>query len=462
MDIKKKLILPLVITSFALSSCNIFRHKPDEKPLAEFTILMYMAGSDLESSLVGARMIIGNDNELYEWNMCGEATNDIREILSVPNKPDDVNIVIMTGGSPVWTPTEYGEYGDYDIDGQLTQIHHVTNEQKIELDVSVPHKDMGYVETLQYFLEYGLTNYPARRTGLILWGHGGGLSGVCLDTAYQMPLGYYDRLHCSEISEAVGNALENTGHKGEKLEFLGFDACLMAVQDIIDFNSKYFKYVVCTPEPEAGYGWDYDTWVDDLYLKKATTDILKEICDGYVKSYIYDLAGNYQNALNYGNNHSMAYFNLSRFELYKEAWEAMSAQITFNNDNIHAFNDFLLDDNHGVKTYGYGYFDALDFVDKLKANTTFSGKPADSYLDAVRNAYSNLGMYIKKGQAISTSTRFNGLSVFFPYMTYTDSDMWYDHNESNFSNWLQVCVDYLDIWFQQTANRCLLFYLSLR
>ena len=48
-----------------------------------WTILIYMCGADLESG-------------------SGLASMDLDEILSVDNQPDDMNIVIETGGSKKW------------------------------------------------------------------------------------------------------------------------------------------------------------------------------------------------------------------------------------------------------------------------------------------------------------------------------------------------------------------------
>ena len=440
MNTRIKLLLPLIISSFAISSCKLSFDKPaPEKEIGEFTLLIYMTGGDLESSLIGTRIVYGEDDELYAWNMCGEATCDIKEILSVPNKPNDVNIVIQTGGSTAWTPNVYGEYGDYDIDATKIQRHHVASNQKLVLDQTLERTSMGAQETLQSFVEYGLTNYPARRTGLILWGHGGGLSGVCLD-AYPVE-GYIDRLYNNEVAGAMENALRNTGHAGEKLEFIGYDACYMAVQDVMEFNSHYFKYMIATPEEEAGYGWLYGSWIDDLYAKKKTTEILNAIAYEYVYSYDRDLGGTYHDVLHYNNSHSMGYFNLLKFETYRRAWENMAKNILITASNRSQFYHILADS----KQYNYGYFDSMHFISLLENDTQFSGKPDASYITAVKDAYNALAKKVTRGQMASNhSEKYSGLMFPFIYMTSSNIDYYLNYNSSqtNFVEWYQLVFRY--------------------
>ena len=43
---------------------------------------------------------------------------------------------------------------------------------------------MGKSKTFQDFLEWGLTEYPAEKTAVIMWNHGGAMQGVCSDENY--------------------------------------------------------------------------------------------------------------------------------------------------------------------------------------------------------------------------------------------------------------------------------------
>lgn len=375
-----------------------------EQQKDDHTVLIYMCGADLES-----------ENQL--------ATGDIQEILKISNQPDDVNIVIETGGANSWAST-------YGISSTYLERYHVENKSLVR-DNQLTYASMGSASTLQSFIEYGLNNYPAERTGLIFWNHGGGMRGVCYDEKKNN-----DVLKNSEIRSAVSGALSNCGMSGQKLEWVGYDACLMAVQDIAITNAQYFNYMVASEESEAGYGWDYDTWVDDLYSKKSTTTILKAIVDGFIA----DNGG----ASSSSGDQTLSYMNLSYAEAYKTAWENLASQLnsTVTSSNRSSFNTAI---TSNVKHYGdsdYDYFctfDAWDFVDKLANNSAFSNFSVDSsYITAVKNAHANLVAYnlAQKGAGVS-----KGLCMYWPNSSqYSDVSTYYTTSETTLTTWRSFCV----------------------
>ena len=376
-----------------------------EQSKDDHTVLIYMCGADLES-----------ENQL--------ATGDITEILKVSNQPDDVNIVLETGGANSWAST-------YGISSTKLERYHVENKSLVR-DNQLTYASMGLTSTLQSFIEYGLNNYPAERVGLVFWNHGGGMRGVCYDEKKND-----DVLKNSEIRSAVSGALSNCGMSGQKLEWVGYDACLMAVQDIAETNSDYFNYMVASEESEAGYGWDYDTWVDDLYSKKTTTTILKAIVDGFIS----DNGG----ASSSSGDQTLSYMNLAYASAYKTAWENMATQLNsvVTTSNKSSFNSAI---TGNVKHYGdndYDYFctfDAWDFVDKLANNSAFSSFRIDSsYTTAVKNAHANLVAYnlAQKGAGVS-----KGICMYWPNSSqYSDVSTYYTTSETRFTTWRSFCVN---------------------
>ena len=367
---------------------------------AKWTVMVYMCGADLESD-------------------SGLATSDLNEILKVSGQPDDVNIIVETGGAKSWKSGQ-----SYTISSSKLERWHVDN-KKLVKDDSLTYASMGLSSTFQSFLEWGLTEYPAEKTGVIMWNHGGGMQGVCFDEKKSD-----DSLLTNEVVTAVKNAKENTGHT-EKLEWIGYDACLMQVQDIAEKNSPYFNYMIASEESESGYGWDYDTWVDDLYAKKSTQTILKAIVDGFIT----ENGGTSSSK----NDQTLSYLNLDYADEYLAAWEDMAANITITSSNKSSFNSLVKSVKYYADNYMsyYGLFDAKDFVNKLANNSTFN--PGSTYTDAVLEAHANFVEYSSCGKGAGNSY---GLAMFWSVSSSCGKSSYYTSSMTNFANWRSLNTSY--------------------
>ena len=380
-----------------------------ETPQDAWTILLYLCGADLES---------GGD---YGLQYGGAATDDIKEILSVSGQPDDVNFVIQTGGASAWKST-------YGISASYNQRYHVANKSLVKDNNQVysSYKGMGEASTLKDFLVWGLQTYPADKVGLILWNHGGGLDGVCYDEKKSD-----NSLTNNEVVTAVSGALTETGLS--KLEFIGYDACLMQMMEIAEFNAPYFNYQIASQESEAGTGWDYDTWVDDLYAKKSSDTIFKAIIDGFISDNGgVNGSGSYYQGQYYAADQTLSYLDLSKVSDFKTNWESLATQVkskittsnksTFKDDVVGASKYFA-----GEDYARFAEFDCYDFLDKLAANETFN--PGGNYISNARTALSNLVKYnvVQKEGAADA----HGLSFYFG-KTYNSSTY------SHFTNWVSL------------------------
>ena len=356
-----------------------------EQLLDQWTILMYICGADLESGYYGF------------------ATRDINEILSVNGQPDDVNIVIQTGGARSWQTSG--------ISGNKIGRYHVEN-KKLKQDASLPNASMGKQETLQSFVNWGLEEYPAEKTGLILWNHGGAFEGCCYDENY-----YSDSLEAQEIKAAMDNVFE-TQNLNEKLEFIGYDCCLMQLQDLAEFNSPYFNYMVGSEETEAGEGWDYDNWLDDLYAGDDTETVLAEICDTF-------LSDN-----GWSSDQTLSVLDLNKMDNYFNKFEAMSAAIKDKvNSNKNTFKQVINSCKKYEDFYRFGLFDGKDFLNKLASNSTFTSFATQ--INDAKTALSEMIIHNAKGTAAGNS---NGLAFFAPLGSYGTAAS-YPSNQTHFNNW---------------------------
>ena len=107
--------------------------------------------------------------------------------------------------------------------------------------------------SLNNFINYGVTNYPADKYELILWNHGGGVDkstaslekrGVCYDYNGSMyPSPTTDYLTEYELSTALV-AFKNK--IGKDIDLVAMDACLMQMLEVgyeIKESAKYLSSI---------------------------------------------------------------------------------------------------------------------------------------------------------------------------------------------------------------------------
>jgi len=94
-----------------------------------------------------------------------------------------------------------------------------------------------------------VTTYPADHYGLVMWDHGSGWSAIANDDV----LGK-DGMSIPAMSGALATI---TAAAGRKLDFIGFDACLMAELQVADAVQPYASWDIAAEELVPGLGWDY-------------------------------------------------------------------------------------------------------------------------------------------------------------------------------------------------------------
>ena len=390
---------------------------------SKYTIMVYLCGADLESDS-SAKL----------------ATSNINEMLSV-NKPDDVNIILETGGCKKWYTSG--------ISSSVVQRHHIEN-KKVVLDKSLTNVSMGESSTLQSFIEWGLSEYPADKTGVILWNHGGAMDGVCFDEKHDN-----DSLTSDEVDTALKNAFKNSNRE-EKLEWIGYDACLMSVQDVAEINSHYFNYMVASQESEPGEGWDYDVWLKQLANNPSinSTELLPTICDSFV-SKCASSYNSYSNSKGY-NDSTLSVLDLSKMSDYATSWEKMAKDLATVINTSKKWNTFTTNIlNKGQRfgyydsSYGYAYdiYDVDDFLENIINSSTYSVAKTNAqktleYFEelVIHNTFGPdafTGSYNKNGKNDAS-----GLCFFAPTSGINSASTCYTSSMTNFTNWRNMCVSY--------------------
>lgn len=168
---KKKVLSLLLVLAICLSAVACDEEEsepaPDETGKSSvareiqdgsWAIYWYLCGSDLETE-------------------GGCATDDLIEMLEV-TLPENVNVVIQTGGAAEWQ-------NEYMKPDKLQRW--LYDSEDLYLLEEIENASMGDAQTLYEFLDFANTNYPADKVAVIFWDHGGGsVGGAVFDENYDM------------------------------------------------------------------------------------------------------------------------------------------------------------------------------------------------------------------------------------------------------------------------------------
>lgn len=371
----KKRILSSLLALFlvlAFGACGEDISTPE--PNAEagtWAIYWYLCGSDLESN-------------------GGFATSDLMEMMEVA-LPENVRVVIQTGGAKTWQNNV--------VDADVLQ-RYVYDSEGLTLVDELPPASMGDAATLTDFLRYCKQNYPAEKTAVLFWNHGGGsVSGAAFDERYG-----YDSLTLDEMQTAFGRVWE-ADENNPPLELVGFDTCLMATVDVVGTFAGTARYLVASEEVEPANGWDYTGWLGALAADPAMDGAAlgEVICDAYYAG--CQAVGTHSNA-------TLSLTDLTRTGPLLEAYEAFGAEaLAAACEDPGFFSRFARvaaqSENYGGNTREQGYTNMVDLGHMARQCTGLLQTAGD-----VLNALEDCVLYRVSGPYRAEST---GLSCYYSY-----------------------------------------------
>lgn len=277
-------LLPiLLLTALLLSlpgvSCAAAAPQTGEDGLAEWTVMFYLCGADLESKYGYAT---GNLEEIaqceHHTSILGEIAREYGDSVDDADvhQPGQVNVVIQTGGSLTWRArgemnmdiaSDRLQRWYYDADTQVAAPEQAG--EKFQLRQELPLASMADPETLRDFVRWSAETYPAQKYALVLWGHGGGARGIFIDELFDEDMMTLEELHDALIDADV------------MLEAVLFDACLMA-----NFNTAWSivdntRWMCASEEVVAGKGTAIGDWLQRLYYMPECDGerLCRWICD---------------------------------------------------------------------------------------------------------------------------------------------------------------------------------------
>lgn len=372
------LVIVSVLTFVYINRKNIFYTKEGKR-----TIMIYMIGSDLESKYLAA-------------------TKDINEIIDSSIDYDDINIIVYTGGAKRWHNENISNDRQmlFEINKSgLTKLEEFNNKSMLESD------------NLLYLLNYGYENYDTEYYDLILWDHGAG-------PIYGYGYDEYNKNDSMTISK-IKDALNRSYFMGEeKLELIGFDACLMSSIEVASSLSTYANYMVASQEFEPGSGWNYK-FLEEIDSKTSSIDLGKYIID-YFEDY-------YKNS-DYEKGISLSLLKLNKINNVIKYTDELFKEV---DDNLVLDYSSISKTRSNSKSYGRiandnYYYDLVDLNDLLN-------KMPDKYeknINELKTALNDLVIYQK-----TDLENTNGVSIFFPFENKKDITSTIDkYKELDFSS----------------------------
>ena len=366
---RNRKIFKIAFSSLAIILISIFiilfiNEKLSYNKEGKRTVMIYMIGSDLESKYLAG-------------------TKDIDEIIDSSIDYDDVNILIYTGGSKKWhnenIPSD--KHGLFEIDKNgLKKIDEFDNTGT-----------MLEKDNLLFFLNYTYENYDTEYYDLILWDHGAG-------PIYGYGYDEYNKIDSMSISE-IKSALKSSPFIGEnKLELLGFDACLMSSIEVASTLSSYANYMVASQEFEPGAGWDY------RFLEKVNSN-LSSVDFGKL---IIDYFNNYYSSKKYTKGISLSLLKLNKIDnvlrYTNDLFTKIDSDLTI---------DYSLISRTRSKSKTYGRIsDDNYYYDLVDLNDLLDNLP-EKYIREVSNLRASLSDLVIYQKTDLANT--NGISIFFPF-----------------------------------------------
>lgn len=380
---------------------------------ARWTLLVYMNGANnlQPDSLTNVAQMAAagsdaNVNIVIQWKQsthclptydCGTPSfNGTRRYFLKPHSQADVNAI---GG---------GNTTSLDPD-------RLPNPTTNAISQSTPEgtSDMGNYRTLQDFVQWGTTNYPADHMAVVVWDHGSGWENVYRSaktgrsiTRKSRAVSQDDENHSEietwELPPAFSSAVQ-------PIDMIILDCSLEQMTEVAYELRKSARVMVGSEESPPGPGYPYDLWINDL---KSSG---KNPCD-VGNSIVNEFLAFYKNnpGLGYTTNLTQSMVDLSKMDGLATALNSFADSL-----RLHAQDqqNVIANARANVQSYANPDYqdnkDLYDFADKIRTNAT-----ANDLKQAAFNMQSALvatgGAVIVQGHGASGQTGSTGLAIYIP------------------------------------------------
>ncbi len=257
--------------------------------------------------------------------------------------------------------------------------------------------DMGQAQTLRDFVTWGVKNYPADRTLLVVWDHGDGWRPA---RSFQTPAATRAISWDDEFSTAIDVWDMHTALQGIKLEAIAFDACDMQMAEVAGELENNCNYMTGSQDLTPGPGYPYNLVFATMWMSpnNSTKDILQTFSSTMVSYYPTTTI-------------TQSTWDMSKFGAFKTALDQLASALMTNGSAVKSIltaarvNTLRLDPSSSAQFY----FDAYDLADKIK-NSAGCPTAVQTACTNLQTAVSNLVVW---HGASSDRANSHGVSVDF-------------------------------------------------
>jgi len=370
----------------------------------------------------------------YNWTImyyiCGDDSNSFKEPVFNAHK----EAVINTHGSlDVGLTCLYDGYGNNGLNSS-TYFYNISSDNYTETDIG--EKNMGNQTTLEDFLNFSQTAFPADNYALIINGQGSGILHEIYTTESEIGGCIFDHSQTEEHHDYLNSSEIKNAVQGKNINLLIFHSCVMGnVEFLYDLGDCADFFVISeeTTYLERGDG-TFSAFIDNV--KKNPLISPEELGIEFVKEYkkshpLYFLKG------------SMAVIKTKSFLLIRDGIKDICNYI--KDKDLFYSVEFSRTHAYQMGTqYNYTEHRYIDLLTFLEDTAEFAH---DDGLDEIVVDLDNL---IKNNVIYNSfwgvfDTYYKGLSIYFPefenqtFLEVYGSDNW---NFNNSYSWNSFLSDY--------------------
>jgi hypothetical protein len=267
--------------------------------------------------------------------------------------------------------------------------------------------DMGDARTLEDFIKWGITTYPAKHYFVAVWDHGSGWRAIHDARLTGKPIqitdiSWDDNTGHSITTKQLGGVMSDVAKwLGRKIDIYGSDACLMGMAEVAGEMKDSVAYFVGSQDLEPGEGWPYTQFLTPLVAKPSMS--ARELSSTLTREY----AKSYDGGSNGSQNVTMASYDLDRYNAVKDAISKLTAEV--NRMPAAARTKVYAAAN---AAQAFEYSDYVDLGDFLKKITAQQIREIDSkVIDAANVALSQFVVLSKNTGTFAAAT---GASIWIP------------------------------------------------